>query len=91
MNVPFPPLFPPVNNTAGGRQSFSSSRLDTGTPIQLEIFNLGPWPVKLAVGMRICQMIFEEVHEVPRAGYRGQFNRQKAFTVPVQDQPPPKE
>ena len=63
---------------------------DKGTPIQLEIFNLGPWSVKLVVGMRICQMIFEEVREVPRAGYRGQFNKQKAFTVPVKDVPAPK-
>lgn len=54
-----------------------------GTPIQLEIFNLGPWTIKLEAGMRICQLIFEEVREVPSSGYRGQFNVQRAFSVPV--------
>jgi dCTP deaminase len=52
-----------------------------GTPIQLEIFNLGPWPIRLDKGMRICQLIFEEVREVPTTGYTGQFNKQRAFTV----------
>lgn len=53
-----------------------------GTPIQLEIFNLGPWSIRLDEGMRICQLIFEEVREVPTTGYTGGFNRQQAFTVP---------
>jgi dCTP deaminase len=56
---------------------------DVGTTIQLEIFNLGPWPIRLDEGMRICQLIFEEVREVPTAGYGGQFNQQRAFTVPT--------
>jgi dCTP deaminase len=34
-------------------------------PIQLEIFNLGPWIIHLQAGMRIGQLIFEEVREVP--------------------------
>ena len=34
---------------------------DLGSPIQLEIFNLGPWIIRLDEGMRICQVIFEEV------------------------------
>jgi dCTP deaminase len=53
-----------------------------GAPIQLEIFNLGPWPVRLDTGMRICQLIFEEVREVPTTPYRGQFSDQRAFQVP---------
>jgi dCTP deaminase len=51
-------------------------------PIQLEIFNLGPWVIRLKGGMRICQLIFEEVREVPSHGYEGQFGRQQQFTVP---------
>ncbi len=51
-------------------------------PIQLEIFNLGPWIIRLHAGMRICQLIFEEVREVPSQGYLGQFGGQQQFTVP---------
>ena len=51
-------------------------------PIQLEIFNLGPWKIYLKGGMRICQLIFEEVREVPSQGYIGQFGGQQAFTAP---------
>jgi dCTP deaminase len=51
-------------------------------PIQLEIFNLGPWRINLKAGMRICQLIFEEVREVPSAGYQGQFGAQQQFTAP---------
>jgi dCTP deaminase len=50
-------------------------------PIQLEIFNLGPWTIHLKAGMRICQLIFEEVREVPTKGYKGQFGEQQQFTV----------
>jgi len=56
---------------------------DSGSPIQLEIFNLGPWPIRLDTGMKICQLIFEEVREVPTTPYRGQFSGQQAFTVPT--------
>ena len=51
-------------------------------PIQLEIFNLGPWKIYLRGGMRICQLIFEEVREAPSQGYIGQFGGQQAFTAP---------
>jgi dCTP deaminase len=50
-----------------------------GIPIQLEIFNLGPMPVKLEAGMPICQLILEEVRERPEKGYRGKFQAQQAF------------
>jgi len=54
-----------------------------GTVIQLEIFNLAEWPVILDTGMRICQLILEEVREVPVKSYSGQFNAQQPFfTVP---------
>ena len=52
-----------------------------GTVIQLEIFNLAEWSVILDVGMRICQLILEEVREVPVKSYAGQFNAQKPFAT----------
>lgn len=47
-----------------------------GARLRLEIWNIGPLPIMLAKGMRICQLIIEEVREVPLAGYAGSFNRQ---------------
>jgi dCTP deaminase len=47
-----------------------------GKKLRLEIWNVGPLQVELVNGMRICQLIVEEVREVPREGYRGQFNLQ---------------
>ncbi len=44
-----------------------------GTQIQLEIWNAGPLPVRLIKGLRICQLIFEEVHGTPDKGYSGLF------------------
>lgn len=52
-----------------------------GRPIQLEIFNLGVWPVVLDIGMPICQLIFEEVRELPSEGHVGQFREQNLFTI----------
>jgi dCTP deaminase len=49
---------------------------DHGTRLRLEIWNVGPLPIELIKGMRICQLILEEVREVPKAGYHGQFNLQ---------------
>jgi dCTP deaminase len=50
-----------------------------GLPIQLEIFNLGNQVVVLDVGMPICQLILEEVREVPTRGYQGRFSDQQSF------------
>jgi dCTP deaminase len=47
-----------------------------GIPLQLEIWNMGPLPIELRPGMRICQLIFEEVHGTPDRGYQGQFHLQ---------------
>jgi dCTP deaminase len=44
-----------------------------GNPIQLEIWNFGPLPIKPREGMTICQLILEEVHGTPEKGYEGQF------------------
>src|SRR5262245_44729600 len=54
----------------------------TAQPIQLEMFNLSGLPITLDVGMPICQLILEEVREVPAKGYQGQFSQQPAFAVP---------
>ncbi len=50
-----------------------------GLPIQLEIFNVGNQIVVLDVGMPICQLILEEVREVPARGYQGRFSAQQSF------------
>jgi dCTP deaminase len=47
-----------------------------GSPIRLEIWNIGPLDIKLTKGMPICQLIFEEVHGTPEQGYSGQHNVQ---------------
>jgi dCTP deaminase len=49
---------------------------DHGTRLRLEIWNVGPLHIELIKGMRICQLILEEVREVPTSGYKGQFNLQ---------------
>jgi dCTP deaminase len=54
-----------------------ASPAESGTPIRLEIWNFGPLPIELRAGMRICQLILEEVREVPTTGYFGQFNEQR--------------
>jgi dCTP deaminase len=47
-----------------------------GNPIQLEIWNTGPFKIRLNKGLRICQLIFEEVHGTPSKGYDGSFSIQ---------------
>jgi dCTP deaminase len=47
-----------------------------GRRLQLEIFNVGPHIIRLETGMRICQLIFEEVHGTPQRGYAGMFAEQ---------------
>ena len=49
-----------------------------GSPIQLEVFNIGPIPVLLKKGMPVCQLIFEVVDGTPEKGYSGQFSIQGA-------------
>ncbi|SCW79511.1 dCTP deaminase [Ancylobacter rudongensis] len=46
--------------------------------IQLEIINLGPRPIRLRAGMKVCQLILEQTLGVPRRGYGGQFAGQRA-------------
>lgn len=46
----------------------------SGMVLCLEIWNVGPLPIELQPEMHICQLILEEVREVPTSGYEGQFN-----------------
>ena len=41
-----------------------------GSPLQLEMWNVGPLDVKLVEGMRICQLIFELVDGTPEKATR---------------------
>jgi dCTP deaminase len=47
-----------------------------GNPIQLEIWNIGDYAIRLIPGLAICQLIFEEVHGTPDKGYHGVFAHQ---------------
>lgn len=59
---------------------FNKNKSDEpGLRIQLEIFNLGGFMVFLAAGMPICQLIIEEVREMPTQGYIGRFSEQESF------------
>jgi dCTP deaminase len=44
-----------------------------GSPIRLEVWNIGPLKIRLKRGMPICQIIFEEIHGIPEGAYAGQF------------------
>ena len=45
--------------------------------LYLEMYNAGPWTLKLTNEMEIAQVIFEHLGLPPRLGYRGQFQDQK--------------
>jgi dCTP deaminase len=47
-----------------------------GSPLQLEIWNVGPLDIVLTSGMPICQLIFEWVDGTPEKGYEGRFSVQ---------------
>jgi dCTP deaminase len=49
-----------------------------GSPLQLEMWNVGPLDVKLVEGMAICHLIFETVDGTPEKGYEGRFSFQGA-------------
>lgn len=51
-----------------------------GSPLQLEIWNVGPLDIKLIEGMPICQIIFEIVDGTPEKGYEGRFSIQGPVT-----------
>jgi dCTP deaminase len=47
-----------------------------GSPLQHEIWNVGPLDIKLEERMPICQLIFEIVDGTPEKGYEGKFSIQ---------------
>lgn len=47
-------------------------------PIQLEIFNFGPFDIGLEPEMKICQLIVEQTMGTPQTGYTGQFYGQSS-------------
>ncbi len=55
-----------------------------GTRIRLEIWNFGPFHIRLEKGMKICQLMLEEVHGTPEKGYEGAFATQAPEGVPPQ-------
>jgi dCTP deaminase len=60
-----------------------------GTRIRLEIWNGDELHVCLEKGMRICQLIIEEVHGTPDKGYQGVFAIQAPeVAVPAPTTPP---
>ena len=59
---------------AGFGASEDPRHLDSS--IRLEIWNIGPFRIKLEKGMPICQLIFEWVDGTPEKGYAGQFSIQ---------------
>jgi dCTP deaminase len=71
---------PTIHAGFGYKEGVPEKKL--GSPIQLEIFNLSGLPVVLDEGMPICQLILEEVRELPTKGYKGQFSDQAAFAAP---------
>jgi dCTP deaminase len=54
-----------------------------GTRIRLEIWNFGPLRLRLEKGMKICQLMLEEVHGTPEKGYEGVFTTQAPQNLPV--------
>jgi dCTP deaminase len=51
-----------------------------GSPLQLEIWNVGALDVKLEAEKPVCQLIFEIVDGTPEKGYEGRFSIQGPST-----------
>jgi len=48
--------------------------------ITLELYNANKYPIKLYKGMRICQLVFAKLDEIPSKVYRGKYLCQKGAT-----------
>jgi dCTP deaminase len=55
---------------------FTGDAQHPGTRIRLEIWSCGPLHVCLEKGMKVCQLILEEVHGTPNNGYEGMLAEQ---------------
>lgn len=51
--------------------------------IQLEVINHGPLPIRLRIGMPICQLIFEQTLGMPENAYKGRFAEQGPTVTPA--------
>ena len=53
----------------------TAPKIDPGfrNPITLEIYNLGPWTLRLQAGMKICSLIVERLGRPAGQGYAGMF------------------
>ena len=53
----------------------TAPKIDPGfdNRITLEIFNLGPWRIRLQAGMTICTLLVERLSEPATQGYSGMF------------------
>ena len=54
----------------------ASDETFAGSPLQLEIWNVGPLDIRLLEGMPICQVIIELMDGTPEKGYDGRFSQQ---------------
>jgi len=48
--------------------------------ITLELYNANSVPIRLYVGMRICQLVFARLDGVPERVYRGKYRGQRGVT-----------
>ena len=53
----------------------TAPKIDPGfhNTITLEIYNLGPWTLRLNAGMRICSLLVERLGKPAEQGYAGMF------------------
>ena len=53
----------------------TAPKIDPGfsNQITLEMFNLGPWTIRLTSGMRICTLLLERLSQSAKVGYTGIF------------------
>ncbi len=48
--------------------------------ITLELYNANSVPIRLYVGMRICQLVFAELDHIPERVYSGKYKGQRGVT-----------
>ncbi len=48
--------------------------------ITLELYNANSSPIRLYVGMRICQLVFAQLKDIPSRIYRGKYRGQRGAT-----------
>lgn len=58
----------------------TAPKIDPGfhNSITLEIYNLGPWTLRLTAGMKICSLLLERLGMPAEHGYAGMFQGRRA-------------